>query len=49
LDFVHRPLKINEELIKTQRFESWFSQRPQVIKNAGGRREERQLSKGCFN
>jgi hypothetical protein len=36
MGFVHRPLKINEELIKTQRSENWLCPRPQVTKIAGG-------------
>jgi hypothetical protein len=36
LDFVHDPLKTDEELIKTQRFENWFCPRLQVIKMWGG-------------
>jgi hypothetical protein len=35
MDFVHHPLKINEELIETF-FENWLCPRPQVIKNARG-------------
>jgi hypothetical protein len=34
LSFVHRPLKLNEELVKTQHFENWLWRRPQLMKNA---------------